>query len=133
MFRTVSNVVRSSRRMIVAKQSKSVMILEYMKANPDAMPTEVAQALSKPKAKITPQYVSFVKSKERTKAKGKRKAKKDPPHLALAHLENGNGQPPAVDKDLVGIIVQTKTLADRCGGMGELRRLVDTMAEAGVK
>lgn len=53
------------------KKSKADAIRSHMAANPDASPTDVADALKKAGYKdVTPQYVSTIKSMDKRKANG---------------------------------------------------------------
>ena len=47
-------------------------------------------------------------------------------------MENGGPReerPPAPAGDLIALILEVKALARKAGGMGELKRLVDALAE----
>jgi hypothetical protein len=95
--------------------NKSELIRNYKKSHDDAGPTEIAAALSKDGAKVTPQFVSTVLSNDRKKGrKGRRKG-------AARRTQRVGGDPLAA-------LVQAKKLADRMGGIDKARSALDALA-----
>ena len=59
-----------------AKVNKSAAVRDYLKAHPGAKGKEVTEALKAQGIKISPNYVSVIKSKKGAKGQGRRKAAK---------------------------------------------------------
>jgi hypothetical protein len=97
------------------KVNKSAAIREAMQANPKATAKEIVEALRGKGIKVTVPLVYFIKSHSN---KAKQRAKR----AKVMASANGHG-------DIVGIIVSLKQLATQSGGMGNLKKIVDAMAE----
>jgi NAD(P)H-dependent flavin oxidoreductase YrpB (nitropropane dioxygenase family) len=88
----------------------------------------IGYAMQKFGIEVSPNYVSILKSDLKKKRRGPRKAAVAVPaegngHAAERRLRN---QPAT---DLVALIREAKALAQKAGGMAELKRLVDALAE----
>jgi len=97
------------------KVNKSAAIREAIRANPKAKAKEIVEALRGKGIKVTIPLVYYIKSHSN---KAKRKAKR----AKIMASANGHG-------DVVGIIVGLKQLAAQSGGMGNLKKIVDALAE----
>jgi len=112
---------------------KTTAVQEYMNAHPEAMPVEIAAALTKQGIKITASYVSNIKGKLKKSGNGKKKAAKPAPVAAPA--------PAAVEKPSTngGTITldQVKKVAQTVKTMGGFQRMTEVLdvikASGGVK
>jgi folate-dependent phosphoribosylglycinamide formyltransferase PurN len=97
----------------MSKTSKSAAIREYLSQHPTAPAKEVAK-----KFKVTTALVYAVKVKAKVKA---RKAKRE---KVVATAQGTNGQ-----VDVVALLGDIKALAEKAGGIKELKKFVDVLAE----
>jgi hypothetical protein len=114
-------VSRLSRRvegeMAKSKTNKSDAIREALAQKPDAKASEVVSLLAGRGIKVSTQLVHFVKAKGRAKV---RKAKRQ----AVAKVGATNGR-----VDVVALLGDIKALAEKAGGLKELKKYVDVLAE----
>lgn len=97
--------------------NKSAAVREILDKNPKTPVKEIVSTLAAQGIKISEPYVYMLKSKMKAK---KRKAKRQ---KAMAVSTN------AGIADPVELIRDVKSLAARAGGLGNLRALVDVLAE----
>ena len=90
--------------------NKTELIRDAIAAKPEATPVEIAKQLSK--HKVTPNYVSTVKSKM-----GKKKAKK------VAKKK------PASDKISLNDLVKASRLAEELGGVDKAQEMLNALAK----
>ena len=90
------------------KNSKADAIRNFQKENPEASPTDVADALKKSGYKdLTPQYVSTIKSMDKRKAQGPMKS----------------GKITADD------LITAKEFVDSLGGVGRAKQAIDMLSK----
>jgi hypothetical protein len=97
------------------KVNKSAAIREAIQANPKAKAKEIVEVLGGKGIKVAVPLAYYIKSHSK---KVKRKAKR------ARVLASANGH-----SDAVTIIVGLKQLALQAGGIGNLKKIVDAMAE----
>jgi hypothetical protein len=97
------------------KVNKSAAIREAIQANPKAKAREIVEKLRGKGIKVTVPLVYYIKSHSN---RAKRRAKR----AKVMASANGRG-------DVVAIIVGLKQLASQSGGIGNLKKIVDAMAE----
>jgi hypothetical protein len=97
------------------KVNKSAAIREAIRANPKAKAKEIVAIVRGKGIKVTVPLVYYIKSRAN---KAKRKVKR------ARVLTSANGH-----TDAVTIIVGLKQLASQAGGIGNLKRIVDAIAE----
>jgi hypothetical protein len=111
--------------MAAKKVNKSQLVRDLLKSNPDMKPKEVVEVLAKDGHKITANLGYFLKGK----AAGKKAKKKRIVKAAAAAAAGGtiidNG---FVGGDTLSLIKDVKALAQRAGGYGKLKELVDALA-----
>jgi transposase-like protein len=91
---------------VMAKNSKSAIIREYLAKNPDAVAKDVAKQFG-----VTPNLVYLLKAKARAKVRHARREIVVATGIDLAAL------------------VEIKTLAEKVGGMKMLKAFVDVLVE----
>ncbi len=99
------------------KVNKSQAIRDAVKDNPKAGPTEIAQIVSKRGIKVTPTFVSTVKTMAK---KRKRRAKRKAAPVA---------KPAVSDKVSLSTLVQAKKLADQMGGVEKAKDALAALAK----
>jgi hypothetical protein len=97
------------------KVNKSAAIREAIQTNPEAKAKEIVKVLGGKGIKVTVPLVYYIKSRAN---KAKRKVKR------ARVLASANGHTNAVT-----IIVGLKELASQAGGIGNLKKIVDAIAE----
>jgi hypothetical protein len=97
------------------KVNKSAAIREAIRSNPKAKAKEIVALVRAKGIKVTVPLVYYIKSHSN---KAKRKAKR----ARVMASANGQG-------DVLGIIVGLKQLAAQSGGIGNLKKIVDALAE----
>lgn len=95
--------------------NKSQAIREALAQKPQAKVSEIVAFLATRGIKVQPQLVYFVK------AKGKAKARRVKRQEVAA---GANGQ-----VDVVALLTEIKSLAGKAGGIKELKKYVDVLAE----
>src|SRR5271165_4162316 len=100
---------------------KTAAVHEYMNAHPEAMPIEIATALTKQGITITPGHVSAIKGKLKMAGNGKKKAAKPARKPAPA--------PAAVEKPATNgrtiTLEQVKKVAQTVKAMGGYQRMIE--------
>ncbi len=124
------------------KGNKTEAVREYLKAHPNAKSLEISEALGKKGIKITPAYVSNIKT-TLNKRRGSRKVAKAEPIAAVAvtptHeaaktngvLTIGHVKAVAQTVKTIGGFNQTKEMLDvirEVGGLKKFRDLVEAIA-----
>jgi len=99
--------------------AKSKAIREYLKANPGVKAKEVVEALAAKGIKVTANLVYFLKGAAKSKKKRQMKRQASTAKFAAAMKSNG---------DLVALIHEVRTLAQKVGGYGKLKELADALA-----
>ncbi|WP_254508194.1 hypothetical protein [Anatilimnocola floriformis] len=94
--------------------NKSAAIRDYKAANPTAPPKEIAEALSKSGATVSPQFVSTVLSNAK-KNGGK--------------IGKRGRKPMAVPMDNIQQLIQVKKFVDQIGGLEKAKAAVDVLAQ----
>src|SRR5437868_824903 len=97
--------------------NKSEAIREAIAANPKATAKEIVSLLGEKGIKVAPTLVYYINSKGK---QAKRKDKRA--RIAAASATSGNGNP-------VELVIRVKDLAREVGGIGNLKMLVDLLAE----
>jgi hypothetical protein len=97
------------------KVNKSQAIRDYIEANPDAGPTEVAAALKKERIIVSPAMVSTVKLASKKKGRGRKKA--------------AGGAKPASDKIALSSLIQAKKMAESLGGVEKAQTALAALAK----
>ncbi len=100
--------------------SKTQAIKDYMKQNREAGPKEVAEGLKAQGIKITPAYVSTVKTglKSKTKTSKATRAKK-----------KSANKPAVSDKVSISSLVQAKKFSEQFGGVEKARELLNALSK----
>jgi hypothetical protein len=96
--------------------NKSKAVRDYLVNNPKAGPQEVSQALAKQGIKISPKYVSIIKSKMR---KGKRRRRRQKAAEVLS-VKTGVGVPE---------IKAAFVLLKQCGSLADARKALEAAVE----
>src|SRR5262245_2386983 len=104
------------------KVNKSAAIRELYARNPKLPVSEAVKQLAAGGIKVAPSQVYFVLGGARGKAKRKRRA-------AGSNHKAGNKVGSRSTGDPVALLVDLKALAERAGGMRQLARLVEMLAE----
>ena len=101
------------------KSTKSQAIRDYLAAHPTAKAKEVVESLAANGIKVIPNQVYFLMgaAKSKKKRKMKRQARTD---KATAVMSS--------NKDVVALIHEVRTLAQKVGGYGKLKELADALA-----
>ena len=94
--------------------SKSASIRNYKSDHPSAKPKEIAEALSKSGAKVTPAFVSTVLSNDKRRGKKRKGGRKPGRPAAAGGFES---------------LVQAKKLADQMGGVAKAKAALDALAK----
>ena len=97
--------------------NKSEAIRELLAHNPKASSKDIVAQLGQRGLKVAPTLVYYIKSKQK---QASRKAKRQ--RAADKSGWTGPGDP-------VGLLIKIKALAGEAGGIGNLKRLVDVLAE----
>ena len=97
--------------------NKSEAVREYLKTNPDAGSKAIIAAMAEKGLKVTPTLIYFVKS-QLGKAKRRAKREKVAEETKLTPARNP-----------VDVVIQVKALARELGGIKNLKKLVDLLAE----
>ncbi|MEO1496486.1 MAG: hypothetical protein AAFV43_04985 [Planctomycetota bacterium] len=101
--------------------NKSEAIREYIKANPNAGPTEVCKELKKKGLAVAPALVSNVKAAALRKA-GKKPGKRG----------RKPGRPAGVsDKVSLSSLVEARDFADKVGGVDQAQALLKALGKLG--
>ncbi len=99
------------------KVNKSQAVRDFLAVNPDADSKAVIAGLADDGVKVAPTLVYYVRSKlgqERRKARRER--------VAASSRQSGASNP-------VEVVLRVKDLAREVGGIGNLKQLVDLLAE----
>jgi hypothetical protein len=97
--------------------NKSEAIRKYQDANPKAGPTEVAKALGEQGIKVTPAFVSTVRSMDRKKSgRGRRRG--------AARGADGSARGVSFDT-----LIKAKALARKLGGVQKAKAALDALAQ----
>ena len=78
--------------------NKAEAVRDYIKTHPQAKNGEIAAALTKHGITITPNYVSIVKSKSKSKLKAKRSAGSRQPQSRSQRLPPARRSPPTASR-----------------------------------
>lgn len=105
------------------KVNKSQLVREMLQKTPEISVADVVKAMNAQGHKITPNLVYFV----RGKMAGRKARKNRIIRAAKATVPSQNGH--AAKTDVIAMIRDVKALAERAGGLGQLKRLVDALAE----
>lgn len=111
------------------KVNKSQAIREHLKAHPNQKPAEAAAALTKRGVKVTPQYVSVVKSSDNKKSGGKSQTG------AGKAATGRRGRPPkskptSAQQDVsVRSIVAAKQLVEQAGSVEKAYAAIEAYSE----
>jgi hypothetical protein len=97
--------------------NKSDAIREVLAQNPGAGPKDVVTLLAGRGIKVAPSLVYFIKSKAKQAQRKQKRAR-----VAAASERTGTGNP-------VEVVLRVKDLAREVGGIGNLKILVDLLAE----
>ncbi len=97
--------------------SKSDAIREILEKNPKAKSKEVVSQLAEKGMKVTPTLVYYIKSQGKRKVKQARRE-----HAVEVSRTTGSADP-------IKLIVAVWQLASEAGGMKQLKKLVDVLAE----
>ncbi|MCE9561258.1 MAG: hypothetical protein K8U57_04310 [Planctomycetes bacterium] len=100
-----------------APVNKSDAIRDYLGTNPKANSKEVVAALGEKGIKVAPSLIYFVKSRA---SHAKRKARRE--QMAEGLSKSGVVTP-------VDLVIRVKNLANEVGGIKNLKKLVDVLAE----
>jgi hypothetical protein len=98
------------------KVNKSAAIREALAQNPSAKSKEIVLLLAAKGIKVAPTLVYYIKSRQRFERRKQKRLRTE----KAPWKSNG---------DVVGLIVKVKQLAGEAGGIGNLKRLVDVLAE----
>jgi len=101
--------------------NKSRSIRNYLATNPKATPNEIVAALGKKGIKVSPGLVSKVKYTSGPKRRLQKKTGKKRV-VKRRHSGKRNAADLSVDD-----LLAAKQLADKLGGIGEVRRALDTL------
>ncbi len=101
------------------RSNKSQAVRDYLKENPTAKAKEVVAALAAKGTSIKANLVYFLKgeAKSKTKRQMKRKARDEKAATVVSHKGG-----------VVEIIHDVRSLAQKVGGYGKLRDLIDALA-----
>jgi len=119
----------------MAKQTrrgeKTAAVQEYMNSHPEAMPAEIAAALTKQGIEITPGHVSTIRGNLKKAGNGKKKATKPAPEVTPAAVEKPAANGGTITLEQVKEVAQTiKTI----GGYQRMIEVLETIkASGGVK
>ena len=105
--------------------NKSQSVREFLTANQDAKVKDVVEAMSGKGIKVSDNLVYGVKGAMKEKKRRKKRVAKAA--MAAAATPSSNGT--AKKADAVTMIREVKALAEKAGGYGKLRELVDALAE----
>jgi hypothetical protein len=97
--------------------NKSDAIREVLAQTPGAGPKDVVALLAGRGIKVAPSLVYFIKSKAKQAQRKQKRAR-----VAAASAQTGTGNP-------VELVLRVKDLAREVGGIGNLKMLVDLLAE----
>jgi hypothetical protein len=97
--------------------NKSQAIREFLAENPKADTKSVVAGLAEKGMRVAPTLVYFIKSKQN---QARRRVKRD-------RLAETSRQTAAADP--VGVVIRVKDLAREVGGIKNLKRLVDVLAD----
>ena len=100
------------------KVNKTEAIKEALAAAPDATPTEIAHSLKL--LKITPGFVSQVKTKMKGKKTKKNKATKK---------KSKTARKPSSTKVDLGELIRAKKMAEDLGGVDKAKEVLDALAK----
>ena len=122
--------------------AKSTLIREYMAANPNASPKEVAAAVTAQGVECTSEYVSTIKAMDKAKQKaGKPKGKPGRPpgsgkKAAAAAAAEASAAPVAEAAPTGALSLETllaaKKLATALGGVANAKAALDVLSKLGV-
>ncbi len=99
------------------KVNKSQAVRDFMAANPGADSKAVIAGLADEGIKVAPTMVYYVRSKL---GQARRKARRE--RVAASSRQSGASNP-------VELVVRVKDLAREVGGIGNLKKLVDLLAD----
>jgi hypothetical protein len=97
--------------------TKSDAIREALKLHPDYTAKEIVAFLADKGTKVAPTLVYYLRSKARQVARKQKRAR-----VAAGAVKTAHANP-------VELVVRVKRLADEVGGIGNLKMLVDLLAE----
>ena len=98
------------------KVNKSQAIRDFVEANPEAGPTEVAAALKKERIIVSPAMVSSVKTtSKKKKGRGRKKA--------------ARSAKPASDKIALSSLIKAKNMAESVGGIEKAQTALAALAK----
>ena len=97
--------------------NRSDAIRDYLALNPKATSKEITAALAEKGIKVASSLIYFVKSKASQKRKKARREK-----VAETFRESGSPNP-------LDLVIRVKSLANEVGGIKQLKRLGDLLAE----
>jgi hypothetical protein len=98
------------------KVNKSAAIRDALAQNPGAKSREIVSQLAAKGIKVAPTLVYYIKSRQRHEIRRQKRQRAEKTGW------RGNG-------DVVGLIVRIKQLAAEAGGIQNLKKLVDVLAE----
>jgi hypothetical protein len=99
------------------KVNKSQAVRDFLTTNPDADSKAVIAGLADQGIKVAPTMVYYVRSKL---GQARRKARRE--RVAASSRQSGASNP-------VEVVLRVKDLAREVGGIGNLKQLVDLLAE----
>jgi hypothetical protein len=111
-----------AKRAAKSTSNKSASIREFMAANPEAGPTEIAKALNEREGwKISPAYVSTIKSKSSESPSGGRRKRRGRRRGAAAAVAQSGG---SVNEQA---LIQAKKMAQQVGGIDQAKAALDLL------
>ena len=112
-----------------SKVNKSQAVRDYLKANPQATPSETAAALTKKGIKITASHVSNIKSTINKVRRAKKAAAK--PVAVVAAPEPAVAEKKAADTVTVAQVKAVTQAVQAIGGFARLNELLGLIKEVG--
>ena len=97
--------------------NKSDAIREALAQNPKGTPKEIVALLAGRGVRVAPSLVYYIKSKGKHAKRRQKQAR-----VAAATVKTGTGNP-------VEVVLRVKDLAREVGGIGNLKMLVDLLAD----
>lgn len=95
--------------------NKTKAILDLLAANPGTGPKEASAQLAQKGIKVSPGYVSTIKSKAKRSGGKRRRGRK-------AGAKTG-------DSISINALVETKKFAEKMGGVGKLKAAIDALSK----
>jgi len=111
------------------KVSKSGLIREYLTNSKDKSPSKIAEMLEKEKGiKVTPTYVSVIKSKMNPKSASKTKAKiKTKVKTRSKTKAKANRSRKAKAENSLDLLISAKNFIEKVGSADNAKKLIDVL------